>query len=166
MFDISGKQSDGLNAINQYVHSAMVDESYKLMGAHIDEVTRGKILNFEYIDLTKLLPRDRILEEEDNRLTWVQKDGQPWLVPASHYETSNSGGINSYSKWHLAFRIYVDVLTTKYPHKASELIQYEHIIYTASQTYTWQNVYLYDKDFRIHISKNPLRTWTVILQLA
>ena len=106
------------------------------------------------------------MEEEDQRLTWVQKDGQPWLVPASNYDVASNGGISSYSKWHLAFRIFADILTTRYPQKAPELIQYEHIIYTTSQTYVWQNVYAYDKDFRIHISKNPLRTWTVILQLA
>ena len=165
MFDISGKNN--LNEINNYIHSAMIDESYKMMGAHVDEGMRQKIQSFAYVDLARLLPRDRIIDEEDNRLTWIQKNGQPWLVPAVDVEgTSNTNGINSYSKWHIAFRIYSDSLTSKFPAKASELIQYEHIIYTASQTYAWQNVYLYDKDFRIHISKNPLRTWMVILQLA
>ena len=107
------------------------------------------------------------MNQEDNRLTWIQKDGQPWLVPASECSSVGSGGeIQSYSKWHLAFRIYADILTSKHPEKAFELIQYEHIIYTASKTYSWQNVYLYDKNFRIHISNNPLRTWSVILQLA
>ena len=108
MFDISGK-AESLGAINQYMHSAMVDESYKMVGAHLDEGIRSKILEFSYVDFARLLPRDRIIEEEDNRLTWVQKDGQPWLVPASNYESSNNGGINSYAKWHLAFRIYADV---------------------------------------------------------
>ena len=144
----------------------MVDEGFKIMGAHVDEGTRKKIQSFAYVDLARLLPRDKILEQEDHRLTWVQKDGQPWLVPAADCDNGGVTNISSYSKWHLAFRIYSDILTAKHPHKASELIQYEHMIYTASQTYAWQNVYLYDKDFRIHISNNPLRTWTVILQLA
>ena len=153
MFDISANKQ--LQGINEFMHSAMVDESFKFMGVHIDESTRNKIQSFAYIDLARLLPRDKIVEQEDNRLTWVQKNGQPWLVPAPEYNNSN-GNINSDAKWYIAFRIYSEILTAKYPTKASELIQYEHIIYTVAQTYAWQNVYLYDKDFRIHISKNPL----------
>ena len=110
MFDISGNNK--LNAINQYKHSAMVDETYKLVGAHVDEVTKQKIQNFGYVDLARLLPRDRIIEEEDKRLTLVNKNGQAWLVPASEME-SGSGNINSYSKWHLAFRIYSEILSEK-----------------------------------------------------
>ena len=165
MFDISGK--DKLDGLNELMHSVMVDETYKVIGAHVDEATRGKIQSFAYVDLARLLPRDRIVEEEDNHLTWVQRNGQSCLVPATECESNSGNGvISSYSKWHLAFRIYSEILTAKFPYKASELIQYEHVIYMASQTYSWQNVYMYDKDFRIHISKNPLRTWTVILQLA
>ena len=69
-------------------------------------------------------------------------------------------------KWHQAFRVFSDILNSKHPHKATELIQYEHVIHTASQTYMWDNVYTYDKDFGIHISQFPDRTWAVILQQA
>ena len=31
-------------------------------------------------------------------------------------------------------------------------------------TYIWENVYSYDKEFRYHISKHPLCSWSVILQ--
>ena len=164
MFDISGNGNE-LQAINNYIHSAMVDENYKMVGAHVDDITKRKIQNFEYVDLARLLPHDKIVDQEDNCLTWIQKDGQQWLVPAADCDNSHSS-INSYAKWHLAFRIFSEILTAKHTHKVSELIQYEHVIHTASLTYSWQNVYSYDKDFRIHISKNPLRTWAVILQLA
>ena len=32
--------------------------------------------------------------------------------------------------------------------------------------YMWDNVYLYDVEFRIHISQNPERHWSTILQQA
>ena len=69
MFDISGKTKP--NGINQFMHSAMVDESYKLVCAHVDSATRQKIQGFGYTDLAKLLARDKIIEEEDKRLTWI-----------------------------------------------------------------------------------------------
>ena len=30
----------------------------------------------------------------------------------------------------------------------------------------WENVYAYDRDFRLHMSENPKRSWSVILQQA
>ena len=53
-----------------------------------------------------------------------------------------------------------------YPHKSSELIQYNHVIHSISLTYVWDNVYGYDKEFRLHLSKHPNRNWAVILQQA
>ena len=47
-----------------------------------------------------------------------------------------------------------------------ELIQYNHIIYTASLTYVWGNVYGCDKDFGLHMGRHPKRSWGIILQQA
>ena len=33
-------------------------------------------------------------------------------------------------------------------------------------SYVWENVYAYDKDFHIHMSRNPNRNWSIILQQA
>ena len=51
-----------------------------------------------------------------------------------------------------------------FPRRSSVLIKYNHIIHTISQDYTWDNVYLYDKDFCIHMSHHPQCNWSVILQ--
>ena len=74
--------------------------------------------------------------------------------------------ISSFSRWEQAFRIYSNLLTRVYPGKASELIQYNHIIYTASLSFAWDNVYFYNKEFRMHISKFPQHSWAIILQQA
>ena len=51
--------------------------------------------------------------------------------------------------------------------RAGELIQYNYIIHTALQTFTWENVYCYDREFRMHMSRYHLvRSWSVILQQA
>ena len=137
---------------------------YITVAAHVDNNLRRKILNFKYVDFVKLLPRDQINAEEDNRLTFVNKGGVPYLVPVG--ASRESSGISSYAKWDQVFRVFCDIVMSKFPTKSTELIQYNHVIHTTSQTYVWENVYNYDKDFRIHIARNPFRTWSVILQQA
>ena len=60
-----------IDPVNDYVHSAMVDENFLLVAAHLDETIKKKIVNHEYVDFAKLLSRDRILEEEDGRMQMV-----------------------------------------------------------------------------------------------
>ena len=91
----------------------------------------------------------------------VVKNGKTYWAPVSE-----SVVINGFPRWEQEFRIFSEIYTRHFPHKSSELIQYNHIIHSISLSYTWENVYAYDKEFRIHISKYPERSWSVILQQA
>ena len=144
--------------------SRSMHENYMLVASHVDEVTRDKILNHEYIDFAKLLHKDKPgsgFEDDQQRMMMVNKGGMSYWVPM---EKSNS--INNYHKWDQAFRVYLDIYTTCYPEQTSELIQYSHIIQMAAGSYLWDNVYLYDREFRHHMEKYPSRSWGVILQQA
>ena len=144
-------------------YSSMVDENYLVIGSYLDGCIQNKIFNSEYVDFSRLIPRDRISKDEDHRMELISRGGQTYFVPAIDRDHTN---ITSFSKWELAFRIFSNVYTRRFPSKAGELIQYNHIIYTASQTYVWDNVYTYDKEFRMHMSHYPQRSWGVILQQA
>ena len=140
---------------------AKVDQDYLVIGGHIDESTQLKIIIGKYIDFSKLIPRDKILVEEENRLELVVKNGRTFWS-----QVNETVSINCFSRWEQAFRIYLNVYTRAHPKKSSELIQYNHIIHSISLTYVWNNVYSYDKEFRLHLSKHPERNWSVILQQA
>ena len=56
---------------NQFVHSAMVDERYLVVGSHVDEATVAKIIKGEYVNFEKLVPQDKVLSEEDSRMEIV-----------------------------------------------------------------------------------------------
>ena len=58
------------------------------------------------------------------------------------------------------------ICTQYFPAKSSELIQYNHIIHTAAQTFSLDNVYRYDREFRLHVARHHNRSWGVILQQA
>ena len=151
MNDITGK----------FAHSMFVDEDYSMMVGHIDGSLRMKILNSEYIDFVKLLPKDKIASDDEIRMELVNKNGMSYWVSAD-----KEGSISSFQKWEQAFKIFSRIYTEKYPNRSTELIQYNYIISSAATSFVWDNVYAYDRDFRMHISKFPNRSWGVILQQA
>ena len=120
----------------------MVDEDYLLVAAHVDEGTQRKIANQEYVDFAKLVPRDRVLSEEDSRLESVNRGGHTYFVPAS--ASSELTTISNFSRWEQSFQVFATIYTNYYPARASEHIQYNHLIHTASLSFSWENVYAYD----------------------
>ena len=124
----------------------------------------NRIVNNEYIDFARLLPKDRVTSEDDHWMELISKGGQTFSVPVVDHEVS---GITSFSKWEQAFRVFSKIqrfILSSF--QASELISYNQVICTASQSFAWENVYHYDKEFRLHIANFPLRSWSVILQQA
>ena len=87
-----------------------MDQNYLIVGNHVDEVTQQKIWKSEYIDFGKLLPKDKILAEEENRLELIVKDGKTFWSPVSETVT-----INSFGKWEQAFRVFSNINTKKFP---------------------------------------------------
>ena len=51
--------------------STLLDEDYLLVRNYVDEATRVKIRNEEYVDFSKLMPQDKIQAEEDMRMEMV-----------------------------------------------------------------------------------------------
>ena len=144
-------------------HSLFVDEEYSMVGEQIDNNLRERIREGAYVDFVRLIPHDRLDYEEDQRMEMVNRNGLSYWVPLKERDSTS---INNFQKWEQAFRIFSKIYTEKFPEKATELIQYNCIIHSASLSFTWENVYSYDRDFRLHMSRHPDRTWSVILQQA
>ena len=163
MYEIEGNpEHNFLLHPNQVQNAVLIDNDYQMIDVHIEESMKKKILSFEYVDLSKLIKNK--LRDDENRLEFVMRNGLTYLSPEGDREGRSN--INSYIKWEQAFRVYCNVLTAKYPGKATELLQYNHTIYSVSTAYVWENVYTYDKEFCHHIGQHPYRSWNVILQQA
>ena len=53
--------------VNTQQHSAMVDENYLVIGANVEKGLVEKIINNEYVDFARLLPKDRaVLRDKDH----------------------------------------------------------------------------------------------------
>ena len=100
IFPTSGESLDKFHSI------VKIDQEYQLVGSHLDDALKEKIARGEYIDFGKLLPKDHILAEEDERLELIIKQGNTFWSPVSESVT-----INGYNRWEQAFHIYSDIYT-------------------------------------------------------
>ena len=145
-------------------NTQVVDDHYMVVGAHLDASLKQKIANHEYVDFARLIPRDCIAKEDDHHMQLVSRGGSTYFVPVADRE--NSSVISSFNKWEQAFRVFANIYTRIYPDRVPELVQYNHIIFTAAQSFTWDNVYLYNHEFRMHLSNFRECSWSIILQQA
>ena len=76
-------QLDILNLHDRELTSAM-DNSYNMVGSNLDLLTKEKIRKGEYIDFSKLLPRDKLSSAaEEGCMDLVHKGGQTYFIPAA-----------------------------------------------------------------------------------
>ena len=139
------------------IGSGVSDDDFFHLTCHIDPNLIHKIEKGEFVELEKLLPKDKIGKTgEENRLEWVQRDGKTFLVPAQR-----DVKIASFRRWEQAFRVYATIYCGANPYRSKEIWQYITVINTAASSYTWHNVYNYDIMFRHLMAFNPNRSWAV-----
>ena len=142
------------------IGNGLSNDDFFHLTSHIDLLLKQKIENGEFVDLDKLLPKDRVgganRYSDDNRMEWIQRDGGTFLVPAKR-----DSRITNFRKWEQAFRMYATIYCGQNSHRAKEIWQYISVINTAASAYVWENVYSYDITFRQLMAFNPSRSWAV-----
>ena len=137
------------------------DDDFFHLTCHIEPSLIQKIENGEFVELERLLPKDRGNFSKggafENRFEWVQRDGGTFLVAANSKENKITG----IRKWEQAFRAYATIYCAANPQRAKEIWQYIAVINTAASAYSWDNVYNYDITFRHLMAFNPSRSWAV-----
>ena len=99
-------------------YALLLDDNYEAVASHLDRALIKSIKAGEYVDFGKLLPKDRVEREEDNRLEIVNKGGNMFWVPVAERERSK---INSIQIWDTAFRVYSRVYTEEFSGRSIEL---------------------------------------------
>ena len=132
------------------------DDDFFHVTCHIDGNLKEKIERGEFVDLERLLPKDRnSFIGEDKRMELVSKDGMTYFSPVQ----DRGSRISSIRKWEQAFRVYAAIFSKAQPHRASEIWQYVYVINLAANSYQWQNVSFYDVTFHHLMSQKPRRSW-------
>ena len=139
------------------IGAGVSDDDFFHLTCHIEPNLFHRIEKGEFVELEKLLPKDKIgKSSNENRLEWVQRDGGTFLVPAQR-----DSKISSFRKWEQAFRAYATIYCGANPQRSKEIWQYISVINMAASSYLWDNVYNYDIMFRHLMAFNPQRSWAV-----
>ena len=88
------------------IRSSVADKNYLVIGGNIDPNIKQKILNHEYVDFAKLLPKGKIARDDDGRMEIVCRGGATFFVPASDHDNAS---ISNFSKWEQAFRVFSNI---------------------------------------------------------
>ena len=162
MFDENGilceQQNFGkVNLMNNgmAVGNGFSDDDFFHLTCHIDVSLRSKIEKGDFVDLEKLLPKDKRRYSDDTRLEWVNRDGSTYLAPVSDREHKITG----IHRWDQAFWVYATICCGANPSRSQEIWQYVSVINTAAASYSWENVSSYDYTFRHLMEFNPKRSW-------
>ena len=139
-----------------------MDDDFFHHSSHIDNTLIQKIEKGEYVDLEKLLPRDKVIHN-DGHLQMIQSEGNRYmhLKPVTDKDPPV---INTLCRWEQAFEIYATIHTAAHPNRSSELFKHMYNIRSAASTFTWDNIYNYDITFRRLMVRYPDQNWGVIYQ--
>ena len=137
------------------MYDTLDNDNYFHLACHVDENLKEKIEHGEFIDLEKLLPKQRPHKSGGERLERVSKDGMTYLAPAQDRENH----ISNIRKWDQAFRVYAAIYCDANPGRAGEIWQYIYVIHSAASTFQWDNVAYYDFTFRQMMHNRPNRKW-------
>ena len=130
------------------------DDEFFHLTCHVDPALRGKIQKGEFVELERLLPKEKFAaRHNEGRMELVNKDGMTFFVPAKEMK------INNVRKWEQAFRVYGAIYSEANPHRSAEIWQYVFIINSAASAYQWDNVAYYDFTFRQLMAANPNHNW-------
>ena len=135
------------------------DDDFFHVSCHVDPALKEKIERGDFIDLDKLLPKDKAaggysMSEEHQGIQLFTKNGQTFLAPAASEKK-----ISNLKMWDQAFWVYATIYMRANPQRSSEVWQYVHIIHTAAGTYSWSNVSFYDFMFRKLMATKPWHSW-------
>ena len=136
------------------------DDDFFHLTCHIEPALRQKIEKGEFVDLEKLLPKDRFPHKmsDERQMEMVNRDGMTFFVPAGEKDNR----INGIRKWEQAFRVYAAIYCKENPTQSAEIWQYIYVINTAAASFQWENVAWYDFTFRQLMATKPHRSWSKI----
>ena len=143
-----------VDQIKDLLQSKADDEFFHIT-CHIDQNLRDKIQRGDYVDLEKLLVKNKnVKPASGKRIMKERDDGVAYFVPSEQ-----DLKINSIHRWDQAFRVYATIYTKHNPERSSEIWQYIDSIHRAARLANWECVAQYDYTFRQLMAEYPQRNW-------
>ena len=136
----------------------IMDDEFFHLTCHVEPNLKVKIERGEFVELEKLLPKDRYKNQSmGQRMELVTRGSETFIMPVDR-----ESKITNVRRWEQAFRIYAAIYSQANPQRSAEIWQYVFVINSAASTYVWENVASYDFTFRQLMACNPGRSWANI----
>ena len=132
ILDVPGKDNFSSNFDKSVIYALLLDDDYKTVASHVDEITVRRIIEGSYVDFARLISKDRIQDDEQPKVLMVNKEGNTYL--GVHPDRDRSV-INGIDRWDCAFRVYSKIYLQHNPSRASELVEYSHMIHSIATDY-------------------------------
>ena len=133
--------------------------TYADQGIFVNEATKNKIWNGEYIDLAVLLRQNFCPSATDNSGTLTVVNNQ---ITIKQSGTKIKVPINSIQNWTDAFINFIIIFSLKHKDKATILLKYLALIRGAAANNPIHKWLAYDTQFRLRMSNDPSKNWTNI----
>ncbi|XP_078379992.1 uncharacterized protein LOC144662898 [Oculina patagonica] len=127
----------------------------EIPGQYIKDIQSG-----EFFDLSKLLPKNLSLYDEDDNVLLSLENSVVKVSKKSKPTASTS--ITDIEQWTTAFTSYMSVLIDKFPTRSQELLQYISLIRYAARVHKGLGWAIYDFKFRQKASVNKSLNWSVV----
>ena len=123
--------------------------------AYVKQIQTG-----EFFDLAKLLPREFPSTADEDSVVLTLENS---IIKAKK-ANQQTQKITNIEQWTTAFTVYMGILTSKFPSRSQELLQYMSLIRYASQTHRGLGWCIYDHKFRRKAALNASLNWSQIDQ--
>lgn len=123
--------------------------------SYVKEIHTG-----EFFDLSKLLPKNLTVYDDDDHLSLTLENS---TVKVSK-KKSTSSRITDIEQWTTAFTSYMSVFTCKYPLRAQEFLQYLSMIRYAARIHKGLGWAIYDHKFRQKAGLDKTLVWSQLDQ--
>ena len=111
--------SPTINPTTQIAQTGLTDNNFFHMTCHKEPSLQQKIEAGEYVDLEKLLPKDKTHRPgDDTKLEWIFHEGGTYLVLATDRDQKISG----IRKWDQTFRVYATICCGANPSRSKEFL--------------------------------------------
>ena len=130
-------------------------------GAPFQEIPANyvkEIQSGEFFDLSKLLPKNLSLHDEEDNVSLSLENS---VIKVSK-KTKASTSITDIEQWTNSFTTYLSVFTDKFPLRSQELLQYLSLIRYAARVHKGLGWVIYDYKFRQKASKNKSLLWSKV----
>ena len=130
------------------------------LSLHIANSIKKYIWVGQFIDLVYLLEAQPVSEDSKSSKFACSNSANPNRLNLT--ASKPRGKVASYTAWNKVFRVYIEIVTLKWPDQCLPMVQYNADINDNAGKFPFGTTYNYDIKFRLRCQTNPTLPWNEI----